>query len=47
MLVGLKETGSVEGSLDQMLTRKDLYGLLNYKPGTEWMYPGTKYADKK
>jgi len=42
MLQGLKETGTVEGSLDKMLTRKDLYGLLNYTPGKEWMYPGTK-----
>ncbi|TNV76471.1 hypothetical protein FGO68_gene3531 [Halteria grandinella] len=42
MLQGLKETGSVEGSIDKMLTRKELYGLLNYTPGKEWMYPGTK-----
>jgi methylisocitrate lyase len=42
MLEDLKETGTVERSIDKMLNRKDLYGLLNYKPGTEWMYPGTK-----
>jgi methylisocitrate lyase len=42
MLEGLKETGSVEGSLEKMLTRKGLYELLNYKPGQEWIFPGTK-----
>jgi len=46
MLKGLQETGTVEGSLDKMLTRKDLYELLNYTPGKEWMYPGTKSPRK-
>ena len=42
LLANLKQEGTVESSLDSMLTRKDLYGLLNYTPGKEWMYPGTK-----
>lgn len=46
LLANLKETGSVEASLDSMLTRKELYGLLNYTPGQEWMYPGTKTPKK-
>lgn len=33
--------GSVQNSLDKMYTRKELYNLLNYKPGEEWIYPSS------
>ena len=42
----LKEHGTVENSLSKMQTRKELYELLNYKPGEEWVYPSTKKSDK-
>jgi len=32
----LQATGDVNNTLDKMLTRKELYGLLNYTPGEEW-----------
>lgn len=35
----LRETGSVEGALDRMQTRKELYDLLDYEPGREWRFP--------
>ncbi len=35
----LKEHGTVESMLPQMQTRKDLYSLLNYKPGEPWDFP--------
>lgn len=38
-LAHLKQHGSVEGILDQMQTRKDLYALLSYVPGQQWNYP--------
>lgn len=38
----LKTNGSQEGSIDNMLTRKELYELLEYKPGVEWIYPSSK-----
>jgi len=38
-LASLKETGHVEGSLDDMMTRKELYGFLGYTPGDEWECP--------
>lgn len=38
----LEKNGTVENSLGNMLTRKELYGLLNYKPGEEWHYPSSK-----
>lgn len=48
MLDNLKMNGTVEKSLDNMLTRDELYELLNYKPGKEWVYPQTKQiSDKK
>ena len=38
-LSSLKETGSVESTLDRMQTRKELYDLLGYEPGREWHFP--------
>ena len=38
-LASLRETGSVRSSLDRMQTRKELYGLLDYEPGREWLFP--------
>ncbi|CAN5676125.1 methylisocitrate lyase [soil metagenome] len=35
----LKNEGSVAGFLDQMQTRKDLYTLVGYEPGTPWEFP--------
>ncbi|MCC6426998.1 MAG: isocitrate lyase/phosphoenolpyruvate mutase family protein [Phycisphaerales bacterium] len=35
----LKREGSVEGLLNQMQTRKELYELIEYTPGTPWEYP--------
>ena len=35
----LKKSGTVEGLLDQMQTRKELYGLLGYEPGEQWNFP--------
>ncbi len=35
----LKESGTIESSLDRMQTRAELYELLNYEPGKEWFYP--------
>ncbi len=39
-LATLKSEGTVEPFLDQMQTRKELYELLDYTPGTQWDYPG-------
>lgn len=39
-LASLRETGSVQSSLDRMQTRKELYDLLEYEPGREWRFPG-------
>jgi methylisocitrate lyase len=38
----LQENGTVVNSLEKMQHRKDLYDLLNYKPGVEWIYPSPK-----
>ena len=34
----LQREGSVEGLLDEMQHRRDLYDLLDYTPGTEWHF---------
>ena len=39
-LRAIREDGHVEGVLGQMQHRKDLYALLGYTPGEEWVYPG-------
>ena len=41
-LAALKADGSVEGLLDDMQTRTELYELLGYTPGTHWVFPGRK-----
>jgi methylisocitrate lyase len=38
-LTQLQKDGSVAGFIDQMQTRKELYELIGYTPGTEWDYP--------
>lgn len=38
-LEALKRDGSVESLLGQMQTRKELYDLLGYTPGREWVFP--------
>lgn len=43
----LVKTETAESSLKNMLTRKELYSLLNYTPGIEWIYPNTKNYDEK
>jgi len=35
----LKRDGSVAGFIDQMQTRKELYELIGYRPGTPWEWP--------
>ena len=45
-LSDLKKEGNVSNSLDKMLTREELYGLTNYKPGKEWLYPSPKTVKK-
>ena len=37
--VDLKQKGSQKDFVDRMQSRKQLYELLNYKPGTEWHFP--------
>lgn len=37
----LKASGTAEGLLDSMQTRDELYGLLQYRPGRQWNFPGT------
>lgn len=39
LLESLKREGHVEGVLDEMQSRKELYALLGYTPGVEWTYP--------
>ncbi|MEM0982501.1 MAG: isocitrate lyase/phosphoenolpyruvate mutase family protein [Planctomycetota bacterium] len=39
-LAELRETGTVEGFLDGMQTREELYGSIGYTPGTPWEMPG-------
>lgn len=41
----LKEDGNVSNSLDNMQTRDELYDLVNYKPGEEWIFPNPKKKD--
>lgn len=42
-LVDLQENGEVtKDTLDLMLTRQELYELLNYTPGEEWHFPSPK-----
>ena len=43
----LKEDGNVSNSLEKMLTRKELYELMNYTPGKEWIYPSPKKNHKE
>jgi methylisocitrate lyase len=38
-LAQLKRDGTARGLLDQMQTRKELYALLTYTPGSEWHFP--------
>ncbi len=38
-LRALRRDGHVESALDRMQTRNDLYGLLRYTPGEEWVFP--------
>jgi len=45
-LADLQDKGDVNNSLDKMLTRKELYDLLRYKPGVEWIYPSPKTPPK-
>ncbi|MSR70364.1 MAG: methylisocitrate lyase [Phycisphaerales bacterium] len=35
----LKKQGSLESMLPKMQTRKDLYALLSYTPGAQWIFP--------
>ncbi|TVQ33330.1 MAG: methylisocitrate lyase [Phycisphaeraceae bacterium] len=44
-LEALRRDGHVEASLDTMQPRKELYELLGYTPGTEWVYPGSTRRD--
>lgn len=37
----LRSSGTAEGLLDAMQTRDDLYGLLKYRPGRQWNFPGS------
>lgn len=43
-LAVLKRDGSVASLLDQMQTRRELYQLLDYQPGTQWDFPGRSGA---
>jgi len=38
-LKDLKKSGDVNNSLDKMQTRQELYDLLQYTPGKEWIFP--------
>ncbi len=38
-LAALKKEGSVQGSLDGMQTREQLYKTIGYTPGVEWEFP--------
>jgi hypothetical protein len=39
LLQELKSTGQVKEALPEMLTRQELYNLLDYSPGEEWKQP--------
>ncbi len=41
-LESLRKHGTVEGLLDDMQTRRDLYELLDYTSGRQWNFPSTK-----
>lgn len=38
-LADLQQHGSQAKQIEKMITRQELYELLNYKPHTEWVYP--------
>lgn len=40
-LAELKSKGTLQGVLDQMQTRSELYEQLKYKPGEQWEYPNS------
>lgn len=40
ILADLHRDGDVSAFVDRVQTRKELYGLLGYEPGTEWEFPG-------
>ncbi len=42
MLGELKRDGDVSAGIDRMQHRKELYGLMEYTPGTEWEFPSSK-----
>lgn len=42
MLAALKRDGDVSASLDAMQPRAELYRLLSYTPGQEWVFPGPR-----
>jgi methylisocitrate lyase len=42
----LSLNGTVKNSLENMQHRKELYELLKYKPGDEWIYPNPKDSKK-
>ncbi len=42
MLAALKRDGDVSASLDGMQPRAELYRLLSYTPGQEWVFPGPR-----
>lgn len=41
-LAALKRDGSVESFLPKMQTRRELYDLLSYNPGSQWNYPDNR-----
>ena len=44
-LTRLRDEGGAEGLLDDMQTRKELYDLLGYVPGSPWSFPGNSSAE--
>ena len=40
-LAHLREHGSVEGLMDEMQTRTELYESLGYQPGSPWWFPSS------
>ena len=40
-LAHLQEHGSVEGLMDEMQTRTELYESLGYQPGSPWWFPSS------
>jgi len=40
MLAALRRDGHVQRSLEAMQSRQELYSLLGYTPGVEWVWPG-------